>query len=166
MDAVEQLRRLFVHLSWADDQLLSALGNRTADDTAFREYTHIIAVEALWLDRLLQRPHTIAPWPTLSPQEVASLRSRTMAGYNELLARLQPEELRTRVSYVNSAGVGYTNATGDILLHVAMHGQYHRGKVNLLLRQTGEQPAPVDFIAYVRGAPAATEADARATLHK
>ncbi|MFQ5740386.1 MAG: DinB family protein [Acidobacteriota bacterium] len=39
--------------------------------------------------------------------------------------------------------------------------QYHRGKVNLLLRQAGHAPAATDFIAFVRGAPAATEATAR-----
>jgi hypothetical protein len=38
---------------------------------------------------------------------------------------------------------------------VVLHGQYHRGKVNLLLRQEGEQPAPTDYIAFVRGVPAA-----------
>jgi uncharacterized damage-inducible protein DinB len=37
-----------------------------------------------------------------------------------------------------------------------LHGQYHRGKINLLLRQAGLAPAPVDFISFVRGVPAAT----------
>ena len=42
------------------------------------------------------------------------------------------------------------------MMHVALHGQYHRGKVNLLLRQEGLPPVPPDFIAWVRGVPAAT----------
>lgn len=54
----------------------------------------------------------------------------------------------------------FTNATGDILLHVVLHAQYHRGKVNLLLRQTGGEAAPADFIAFMRGVPAATESAA------
>ena len=44
---------------------------------------------------------------------------------------------------------------------MALHGQYHRGKVNLLLRQGGHAPAPVDYVAFVRGVPAATEVTAR-----
>jgi hypothetical protein len=36
-----------------------------------------------------------------------------------------------------------------------LHGQYHRGKINLLLRQSGAEPAPADYISYVRGVPAA-----------
>ena len=54
---------------------------------------------------------------------------------------------------------GYT-ASGIVLYRKrcagGVHGQYHRGKVNLLLRQEGMSPVPGDFIAYVRGAPAAT----------
>jgi uncharacterized damage-inducible protein DinB len=60
------------------------------------------------------------------------------------------------IGYTNSAGRSFVTPVGDILLHVALHGQYHRGKVNLLLRQAELEPAPVDFIGFVRGVPAAT----------
>ena len=33
--------------------------------------------------------------------------------------------------------VTFTTPLGEILLHVALHGQYHRGKINLLLRILG-----------------------------
>jgi uncharacterized damage-inducible protein DinB len=46
----------------------------------------------------------------------------------------------------------------DILLQIFLHGTYHRGQVALLLRQGEATPAPTDYIAYVRGAPAATRA--------
>jgi len=38
----------------------------------------------------------------------------------------------------------------DILLHVAMHGQYHRGQINQLLRGAGLEPISVDYIVFVR----------------
>ena len=59
------------------------------------------------------------------------------------------------VAYTTSAGKSFANTVKDILLHVAMHAQYHRGKINLLLRQAGLEPAPADYIAFIRGAPAA-----------
>jgi len=37
-----------------------------------------------------------------------------------------------------------------------MHGCYHRGQVAMLIRDGGGTPAPTDYIAFVRGAPAAT----------
>ena len=76
--------------------------------------------------------------------------------YGDYLASLTPVALDTRVAYTNSAGQAFETPVGEILVHVALHGQYHRGKVNLLLRSAGFDPAPTDYIAWVRGAPAAT----------
>jgi uncharacterized damage-inducible protein DinB len=39
---------------------------------------------------------------------------------------------------------------------VALHGSYHRGQIALLVRAGGSTPAPTDYIAFIRGAPAAT----------
>jgi uncharacterized damage-inducible protein DinB len=44
----------------------------------------------------------------------------------------------------------------EIVLHVAMHSQYHRGQINSRLRQVGGEPAVVDYIIWVwMGRPAA-----------
>ena len=43
----------------------------------------------------------------------------------------------------------------DILLHVCLHGAYHRGQVAVSMRSGGAEPAPTDFIAMRRGVPAA-----------
>src|SRR5690606_41669608 len=96
-----------------------------------------------------------AVWPTLSHEEAHQLSLDLESGYAAYLDRLDIPALDLQVAYVNSAGRQFTNAAGDILLHVALHGQYHRGKVNLLLREAGSDPVPVDYIAFVRGAPAA-----------
>lgn len=45
--------------------------------------------------------------------------------------------------------------TRDILLHLAPHGTYRQGQVSTRLRQNGQEPTPTDYIAYIRGAPAA-----------
>ena len=65
--------------------------------------------------------------------------------------RLTETDLAARLAYVNSAGKPFDDEVGDILLHVMLHGQYHRGKINLLLRQGGAEPGPVDYIAFTRG---------------
>jgi uncharacterized damage-inducible protein DinB len=77
-----------------------------------------------------------------------------------VLAQLSEEDLDRPVSYTTTDGRPFTNSVGEILMHAAMHGQYHRGKVNLLLRQEQVAPAPVDLIAFLRGAPAATQESA------
>ena len=153
----DDIQRLWEHTFWADTTLLDALrSSGNAVPAAHREYAHIIGAEEVWLARVEQRPARAAVWPDTTLAEMTSLLKETQAGYRTLLGRLNDAELSRGVTYTNSAGQTFTNTVRDILLHVAMHGQYHRGKVNLLLRQAGQTPAATDYIAFVRGVPAAT----------
>ena len=161
MDALGQLRRLFDHVAWADEEIIGALRKDVGHDAVRREYAHLLAAAAVWLDRILERPQRIAVWPDLSVKQTDDLRVALRTEYDALLSHLSADDLDRAIAYVNSAGKAFTNTIGDILLHVALHGQYHRGKVNLLLRQGEADPAPADFIAFVRGAATATEADTR-----
>jgi uncharacterized damage-inducible protein DinB len=76
--------------------------------------------------------------------------------FEAVLDRLSGLELDGEVTYVNSAGQEFRSTRRDMLLHVALHGCYHRGQVALLLREAGAVPEPTDYIAFVRGVPAAT----------
>ena len=162
MSALTQIRVLWRHAAWADAAILAAL--RAAAEpppAALREYAHVLGADEVWLSRVEQRPSRSAVWPEIGLEEVESLARAVREGYETLLARLSEGDLESPVTYTNSAGASFVNELGDILLHVALHAQYHRGKVNLMLRQAGLAPVPSDYIAFVRGAPAATEASAR-----
>ena len=158
--ALLQLQRLHDHVAWADAALLAALERAlpATPPAALREYAHVLGAEEVWLARLEGRPSRTAVWPELPVGELAPLARALRDGYARHLAVLGEHDLRREVRYVNSAGASFVTAAGDILLHVALHGQYHRGKINGLLRQAGLEPAPVDYIHFVRGAPAATTA--------
>jgi uncharacterized damage-inducible protein DinB len=159
MNLLEHVRLLWEHTFDADARLLAAIEATEGDvPDVLREYTHLIAAEETWLARIEQRPPRTAVWPDVSLADVRALRTQTEAGYRAYLAGLRDENLSAAVPYANSAGQSFTNTVADILLHVLLHSQYHRGKVNLLLRQAGHTPAASDFIAFVRGVPAATEA--------
>jgi uncharacterized damage-inducible protein DinB len=127
---------------------------------AVREAAHIVGSEENWLARIEARQPKVAIWPRVEVGGLGAMTKEVHAGCRRYLDRLQEPELNTHVTYTNSAGAEFTNTVGEMLWHVALHGQYHRGKINLLLRQASLEPAPVDYIAWVRGAPAATEADA------
>ena len=149
-DAIGQLRRLWAHAAWADGALLATLRERPEAADAWREYAHLLGAEAVWLARLEQRPAPVAIWPTL--------HESLLAGYAAYLDRLTSASLAATVAYVNSAGQSFRTEAGDILLQVMLHGQYHRGRINLLLRQGGATPFAADYISFVRGVPAATTA--------
>jgi len=125
---------------------------------ALREYLHILGAAETWLARIEGRAPTVAVWPDAAEDDAGRLRERVAAGYSALLAGLDGGDRQRPVSYTNSAGASFTDSVEDVLLHVALHGQYHRGKVNAFLRAAGAHPVPTDYIAFVRGAPAATQA--------
>jgi uncharacterized damage-inducible protein DinB len=154
---LEQLRRLWAHAEWADAELWGALERQASVlEEAIREYAHILGAEEVWLSRLEGRAARTAVWPELEPEAIGELARSVRAGYRAYFASLTEPDLDREVAYVNSAGLAFRTRVVDILLQVMLHGQYHRGKINLLLRHAGLKPAPVDFIGFVRGVPAAT----------
>jgi uncharacterized damage-inducible protein DinB len=116
----------------------------------------VLGAESVWLDRLLHRPARHAVWPELSVADASSLATSLRQEYAGYVSRLTPEALETRAAYVNSAGQSFETPVSDMLLQVALHGQYHRGKINLMLRQAHLPPTPTDYITFARGVPAAT----------
>jgi uncharacterized damage-inducible protein DinB len=148
---------LFAHLRWADLRVLQAL--READSPpadALEIYAHILGAEHTWLARLRGNASELPVWPRLSFEECARYAETAASGFDRFLTALGPDDLDRRVAYVNSAGDAFESRVEDILMHVALHGSYHRGQIALLLRSAGEKPIPTDYIAFTRGAPAAT----------
>lgn len=150
------LRRLIEHLEWADAAALEALRTSSGSDArALTVYSHVLGAEAVWLARLAGRPSDVAVWPVLSLEQAASLAARNAAELDAVVSSLAPDDLGREIDYRASDGRAFRSTTEDILLHVALHGSYHRGQVALLIRGGGGEPASTDYIAFARGAPAA-----------
>ena len=153
---LRRLRKLVDHLKWADGAALDALRTSPGSDArVLTIYAHSLGAEAVWLARLAGRRPDVAVWPVLSLDEAASLAARNADELDAYLASLAPEDLGREIDYRNSAGVELRSTIEDILLHMVLHASYHRGQVTLLIRTGGGEPASTDFIAFVRGVPAA-----------
>ncbi|HEX7940100.1 MAG TPA: DinB family protein [Gemmatimonadaceae bacterium] len=152
---LQQIRRLWQHSAWADRLMLGGLQRMTAvPPDALREFAHVFGAQEVWLSRLEHRASALPVWPTISVTD--PIIGKVIAGFEQYLSRLDAAGLDVEVHYTNTAGKSFDTPVSDILLHVAMHGQYHRGKVNVHLRAAGLKPIPTDFITFVRGVPAAT----------
>jgi len=154
---MDHLTRLIDHLEWADKRcLLSLKACRVQLPAAVGLYAHILGAEHNWLVRIAGKEPTTAIWPELSLDECEELSADNAAGFREVIAQLTPETINRTVTYKNSRGFEFTTGVEDIIMHVAMHGSYHRGQVAALLRSAGDQPVPTDYIQWVRGSAAAT----------
>lgn len=145
------LIRLFNHLDWADARVLASLRRSAAPPAeSVNVYAHIIAAEHVWLARIGGIQQKVAIWPALSLDECAELTRRNSQGFQMVLRGASTKRLGELVTYRNSAGAEFTTALDDILLHVALHGTYHRGQIATALRKSGSVPIPTDYIAFVR----------------
>lgn len=154
------LTTLYAHLEWADANARDALARMPASSgeaaRACSVFAHLAAAEHVWLARIMGRPAAHPVWPALDLPAASELASRTAAELTRYVKDMDENGLAREVVYTNSAGREFTSRIDDILLHVAMHGSYHRGQLAMLARQGGGEPASTDYIAFVRGAPAAT----------
>ena len=147
------LLRVFDHNEWADQRVVRALREADAPpQDALDLFAHVIGAEIIWLDRIQARPQSSPVWPEADLEAIARTIPELHARFREVLQG----DVSRDVAYTNSAGLNFVTSVRDILTHVALHGAYHRGQIALLLRRAGQTPAPTDFIAFVRGAPAAT----------
>lgn len=147
-----QLDRLFQHLAWADQETLGALEHTVPPHPeAYRLFSHLLAAEHIWLSRIQGHPATLpSAWPTLTAAECREWSTRTLAGYGTLVASTTEDQLQGQVSYHNLQGLAFQTPLGDILMHVALHGAYHRGQIAATMRQAGLQPANTDFTTFAR----------------
>lgn len=67
------------------------------------------------------------------------------------LKRLPEEKLKSEITYKTLKGQEYVNTIEDIITQLITHSHYHRGQINLLLRENGFEPVLVDYIFYLRG---------------
>ena len=157
---IEQLRRMYAHMEWADRRTLASLMEaRPAPEDALELFAHVLGTEHRWFSRLTGTAPKVAVWPEATLGECERLLEANTTDYRGFLAGLRAEDLERTVRYINSAGDEFVSTAEDILLHVVLHGMYHRGQVALTLRRQGLGPSPTDYIAFRRGAPAATRRD-------
>jgi uncharacterized damage-inducible protein DinB len=153
----DHFTRLFQHVEWADARVLESL--RAAQHPQRRSlelYSHILGSEHVWLSRITGTIQQVDVWPVLTLDECEKLGKENITAFRDLVSRLTPDLLEKPITYRNSAGDQFTSTVEEMLTHVAMHGSYHRGQIAAALRAGGDTPNPTDYIAFVRGAPAAT----------
>lgn len=145
------LGRMMDHLAWADQRVLQALmAAESVPSTTVTLLAHLAAAEHIWYARLTGTGPAHPVWPTLSIAEAARLSRETVDGFRTLLESMHPEDLHRDISYANSTGTSFTTSALDILIHVCLHGAYHRGQIATTVRQAGGVPVSTDYIQFIR----------------
>lgn len=150
---VDGIARMYAHMSWADGRFLMLMKTLPPVQTraAMRIFSHLLASERVWMLRLRGEDSGVqALWPEFALEEVTELAAINLGDYTNYLDALRDDDLTSEVHYNNQQGKSYRTEVGDILIHVAMHGSYHRGQIAAAVRAAGAEPINTDYITYVR----------------
>ena len=152
---------------WADRGLYDAvnrnLGQLTKEDASLmlRILDHIHAVDRIFQHHLLGLPHTFrAPRSERVPelQTLADSSKEVDDWYQSYVGSLTERDFEQPVDFTFTSGKPARMRRGEIILHVCMHGTYHRGNAGALLQLRGLTPsrdAITDFLEDSRESPAA-----------
>jgi uncharacterized damage-inducible protein DinB len=146
---------------WADRGLYEAAGRNldqlSAADThlLLRVLDHIHVVDRIFQHHLTGRPHTFqAPRSETLPdfQALAAGVREVDDWYGDYASSLTKAEVDRPVDFVFTSGKPARMRRGEILLHVCLHGTYHRGNAGALLQLRGLAPSRDSITDYLEDA--------------
>ena len=143
---------MYEHLNWANQRILEALQSiEDQNQEVCRLFSHILFAEKVWITRLRGLDSSRLPiWSEVDIEVCAELVMQNEESLTKFLTNLANSDLDKLIIYSNSKGTEFKNSIRDILTHIAMHGQYHRGQINSRLRANGIEPVNIDFITFLR----------------
>lgn len=120
-----------------------------APEKYFTLLAHSAAALQLWYERVKQAP--LSPvWPEQDLEQTQQAFDKAYDNWRNLLKDKQPQDLDELVNYKNTKGTSYSSTLRQTVDQLLFHGAYHRGQVNLLLRQNGFEPVAQDYIFWCR----------------
>ena len=143
---------------WADHGLCDAvsrnLGQLSDEETSImlRILDHIHVVDRIFQHHLQGSPHTFqAPRSDVPPpfQALAEGMRQTDDWYAVYVSGLTSDDFEQAVDFVFTSGKPARMRRGEIILHVCLHGTYHRGNAGAVLQLKGLAPsrdAITDFL--------------------
>ena len=143
---------MYEHLNWANQCILETLQSiEDENQEVNRLFSHILFAEKVWITRLRGLDSSRLPiWLEVDMEVCAELVMQNEESLTTFLTNLANSDLDKLIFYTNSKGTEFKNSVRDILTHIAMHGQYHRGQINSRLRADGIEPVNIDFITFLR----------------
>jgi len=148
----DYLIALFDYDTAASRDLLSVLKDSpSSDERRASIFAHVLAARKVWMERLTGGGRSSLPvWPALNFDECATLIEENNRSYNLYLRERSEGDLKQPISYQNSKGTHFSERPRDILMHVLIHGGYHRGQIAQSVRGAGEEPINTDYITHLR----------------
>lgn len=155
----KRIEDLYRHMEWADSQVWGEILRRgeTASDARLAELLHHLhSVHLAYLQIWRGEPPEVPELDAFA--DAGALRTWSRQHYRAfptLIGKLDREALGRRVELpwadrlVEHFGKAEPVTMEETLLQVVFHSTYHRGQINLRLRELGGEPPLTDYIAWI-----------------
>ena len=160
----EMLSTLFRYQAWANNaffeklEALDAIEHQTDFHQALRLMNHAYVVAEIFAAHLVGRTHPYKSDNTDSTPTLAELRTAVAASdcwYLDYVNRTTAEQLSKNIAFAFTDGDKGFMSREEMIMHVALHGGYHRGEVGrLLTRLSLETPWDTFAVFLHRNQPA------------
>jgi uncharacterized damage-inducible protein DinB len=140
---------LIGYKQWADRELyevvVHSLNRLSAQDATIllRVLDHIYVVDRVFQHHLQGLTHAFhAPRSDVLP-DIRKLNAENRevdAWYVSYVNSLSAHEIAEPLNFVFTSGKPARMTRGEIILHVCMHGTYHRGNAGIVLQKSGIAP--------------------------
>jgi uncharacterized damage-inducible protein DinB len=152
---------LFKYKAWANDELLSAMEtldpSTHADErhAAIRIFNHTWVVDRIFAAHLTGSTHGHEDTNTTDTPTLDALRAQVEASdrwYVDYAGSLAPAQLSEAITFRFTDGGSGRMTREEMLIHVTLHGGYHRGAIGRILAQLSIAPPRDIFTAYLHRA--------------
>jgi uncharacterized damage-inducible protein DinB/putative sterol carrier protein len=134
-----------------------------AREIAIRVLNHAYAVDRIFAANLTGTEHGYAsPNPSHAPSlgELSAAIEKSDQWYLNYVSLLDEAQLGERIDFAFTDGLPGRMSREEMLLHLTVHGEYHRGQISLMLMQNSITPPGDGFTTFLHK----TEASSRRRL--
>ena len=152
---LERIKHFLAYSEWTIPRIVSGLLTMpNGPEDALRPFAHLLLAEKTWLMRLRAEDSSVVNLEErLSTPQCERLALENQKGYADFVSGVSEHSLAAIVKYKNTKGLHFETPVVDILLHVVIHGAYHRGQIASAIRRAGGTPQNTDYISYLREHP-------------
>jgi len=163
MDQISTLERVFSYKAKANNEILAAM--RQFDDAspareiAIRVISHTYAVDRIFAANLTGAEHgytSANPSHAPSLEELSEAIKTSDQWYIDYISLLDEAQLSESIDFTFTDGLPGRMSREEVLIHVTVHGEYHRGQISLIMMQSSITPPSDGFTSYLHKTEAST----------
>lgn len=163
MDQVSTLERVFSYKAKANNEILAAMRQfddaSPAKEIAVRVLNHTYAVDQIFAANLRRAEHGYtSPNPGRAPslEELSEAIKTSDQWYIAYVSRLDEAQLAERIDFTFTDGLPGRMSREEMLMHVMIHGEGHRGQIGLIMMQNSIMTPGDGFTSFLHKTEAST----------